>query len=140
VKTNFTYSDPTSGLRPIVNFRIVGLPVGKTLLGLVDSGSNYTYIDARFAEHLEVDLESSSRSVSYLGGSRHDVFESKVDLVIGQHRWESRVRFATGWNEWHQVLGIRDLFELFRVDVDGLARITEVSPRKNDPRITRVKC
>lgn len=139
MKSKFTYSDPASGPRPIVNFRIVGLPVGKTLLGLVDSGSNYTYIDARYAEYLEIDLESSSRSVSYLGGSKHDVFEATVDLVIGQHQWESQVRFATGWNEWHQVLGVRDLFELFRVDVDGTARTTEVSPRKNDPRIARVK-
>ena len=139
MKERFRHSGSAPELRPLIRFRIVGLPEKKYLPGLVDSGSNSTYIDARYAELLGIDLTHLPKSETRIGGGAHDVYEASIELVVGQHKWESRVKFATNWNEWHQVLGVHELFELFRVGIDAEAQMTEVSPKRNDPRLVRVK-
>ena len=135
----FRHSGSAPELRPLINFRIVGLPEKKYLPGLVDSGSNSTYIDARYAELLGIDLAHLPKSETKIGGGKHDVFEASVELIVGQHKWESRVKFATNWNEWHHILGVHELFELFSVYIDAEAQTTDVKPRRNNPRLTRVK-
>lgn len=139
MRERFRHSGSAPELRPLIFFRIVGLPGKKYLPGLVDSGSNSTYIDARYAELLGIDLNQLPKSETRIGGGSHDVYETSVELIVGQHKWESRVKFATNWNEWHHILGVHELFELFDVDIDAEAQVTDVTPRRHNPRVVRVR-
>lgn len=132
-----TYPDITP--RPLVPFRLDQMSEGQSLVGLVDSGALTTTLDARLADAMEIDLDPSTRETMRVGGSTLEYYWSTVGLIVGQHKWDSDVRFAHGWNASHQLLGLRDLFVLFKVDVDAYAQSTEIHPRRNDPRITRVR-
>lgn len=125
-------------LRPLVNFRVVGLPPEKTFLGLVDSGSNPTYLDARIADELGITAKLTNPRETWLGAKKYKSWEGSIELVIGQYRWESTVRFAENWNLWHMILGLHDLFELFKVDVDAESLVTELTAKPLHPRLIRV--
>ena len=138
MKTRFRYSMSGPGLRPLLDFRVVGLPPEKTFLGLVDSGSNPTYLDARIADELGISSRLTNPGETWLGANKFVTREGSIELVVGQYRWESTVRFAENWNLWHMILGLHDLFELFKVDVDAETLITELTPKPDHPRLTRV--
>lgn len=130
---------PDLSYRPMLRFRIEGMPVGQTFWGLVDSGAMATTIDARIADALKIPLDEDLAVPVAIGGTRLVTYPADVAIIIGQHRWVSEVRFARGWNYSYYVFGLNDLFSLFRVHVDAASRVTDLSPHRHEARITRVR-
>jgi hypothetical protein len=123
--------------RPYVDFAIEGFVEDKTFLGLLDSGANMSTLDSRIADAMGLPRLTSEAKYLDVGGQRHEIFESDVTLVVARASWTSRVRFAEGWNNSHMILGLHDVFELFKILIDADAEMTFIQPAKNDPRIVR---
>lgn len=139
MRSPFTWVYPGLVERPFVPFRIEGVPPGISLIALVDSGAMKTILDARIAEAAGIALPAQATERITIGGRQHEGLTARVGVILGQHRWESDVLFARGWNAPHQVFGLRDLFELFRVHVDADDRSTTISPKRMSPRISRIR-
>ena len=139
MKLPFTWIYPGVAERPFVPFRVEGIPPGINLMALVDSGAMKTMLDARIADAAGIPLPTQVSQRVVIGGLQHDTFSARVPIVVGQHKWESDVLFAQGWNAPHQIFGLSDLFELFRVHVDTEDKTTTISPKRMSPRISRVR-
>ena len=128
MKLPFTWIYPGVAERPFVPFRVEGIPPGMK-----------TMLDARIADAAGIPLPTQVSQRVVIGGLQHDTFSARVPIVVGQHKWESDVLFAQGWNAPHQIFGLSDLFELFRVHVDAEDKTTTISPKRMSPRISRVR-
>lgn len=130
---------PDNVYRPMIPFRVEGMPVGQTFWGLVDSGAMATTLDARIADALRIPLIDSAAVSVAIGGSHFETYLADVGIIVGQHRWVSEVRFARGWSHSYYVFGLQDLFSLFRIHVDASSGMTDLAPHRHEARITRVR-
>lgn len=105
--------------RPMVPFGFSDIPREK-LLGLVDSGSNSTWIDAEWAESLNINLDDLPIRDLTIGNGKYQGRDVDVSLRIPAYKYSyvATVTFVSDWNHSHQILGLKGFFDRFIVRVD----------------------
>jgi len=104
--------------RPIIPIAVrSGDKETRIVKGLIDSGSNTSYVDEELAEDLGVDLDSCHEvPIGGLGlpGNRGRVCTVKIYVVDFDYEYESHVIFAKVEAQT-VLLGVRDFFKEFNV-------------------------
>lgn len=106
--------------RPMVPFAFSAIPREK-LYGLVDSGSNSTWIADQWAESLDISLDELPVRELVIGNGRYRARDVDVSLIIPAYKYTymATVSFISDWNHSHQILGLKGFFDRFIVRVDS---------------------
>lgn len=136
-------------LRPIVPISMAGLPLGRALDGLVDSGSESTLIARWVADLLGIDLRAPDEILTIgVGGATVEARFVEVELRLQRWpdenegatsvAWRTEVGFVTPWRPLYPILlGQRGFLDQFTVTISRFAQeLTVESIQTYDQRFS----
>jgi len=94
------------------------------LWAFVDTGATYSIFEAKEAERLEVDIYKGRKMMVIVGdGSFIPVYFHKVIMKIGEVEFKAEVGFSERLGVGFNLLGRKDVFEIFKVCFDDRKKI-----------------
>lgn len=122
---NFPYTSlpgiPKDTKRPLVPVKFIHKDKSTlTILSLVDSGADYSYLTMEIANLLEIDVSNVKVEKSFgINGSAFLCYPSKITIEIGGYKLEIPVRFSNQLNTpFKCVLGQEDFFSKTRITLE----------------------
>lgn len=113
--------------RPVVPVTVEGLPRAPQLC-LLDTGSLHNRFAAWVAEAAGIDLDGAEEERVAVGGFTSTARQARVQLALGEHRWETPVWFCDPWPLSFHLLGQEGFFRRFEVRVRAARYTLEVTP------------
>ena len=90
----------------------------------MDTGATYSVFEAKEAERLEIDIYKGRKMMIIIGdGSFIPVYFHKVIMKIGEVEFKAEVGFSERLGVGFNLLGRKDVFEIFKVCFDDRKKI-----------------
>ena len=111
---------------PVIPLKIKG-EVGWTIYNaFVDSGAGYSIFQSDVAEDLNLKLEDGMKEYVTVGdGSLIIVYIHPLTIQIGDEKFEAGIGFSKQLGIGFNIIGRKDIFELFKICFDEKEKIVE---------------
>ena len=113
---DFEYSTYAGKKVPLIPLNIKSKDKWYEIWAFVDSGATYSVFKAKEAERLDIDIYSGKEIMVIVGdGSFIPVYFRNVTLMIGELEFLAEVGFSERLGVGFNLLGRKDIFEIFKV-------------------------